>query len=368
MKSVKPLAIAATLALAACTQNAQVAAPAPAPIVAETTPPARLVQQPPPVDAAVLATAERNLRALGYAVGKSADSNDPTLQRAVMAFEKDQGLTEDGLLSPALEERLKQVRATLTRRTAATYHNAIFVYSDGSAKSAGIGIMPPAPAGLVSDTPTDLFRLVRPGSQPSYHLGHRAPGDGFVTVSTVTCHVGRVSEASTIFGDADLLPVDCRMDATHEWHVLYSPMLDTVVEQHGEGKSRLLVAIRPATANWPSAARTGLDWATTHALETPAADIAVPWSSTGVAQRFEIKAFGKISGRDAGLIGKAAAMTCRRFELTEEGRSPMRYPGVACQKGNSQWVLAGTSIALSSPAKAMGAGAAAINLRSAQNR
>lgn len=368
MKLVKPLAIAATLALAACTQNAQVAAPASPPIVAETAPPAPLVQPPPPVDAAVLATAERNLRALGYAAGKSTDSNDPTLQRAVMAFEKDQGLTEDGLLSPILEERLKQLHATLIRRTAQANRNAVFVYSDGSAKGAGIGIMPPAPAGLVSDAPADLFRPVRPGSQPSYHLGHRAPGSGFVTVSTVTCHVGRVPEAGTIFGDADLLPVDCRMDAAHAWHVLYSPMLDTVVEQHGEGKGRVLVAIRPATANWPSAARTGLDWATTHALETPAADIAVPWSSTGVAQRFEIKAFGKISGRDAGLTGKAAAMNCRRFELTEEIRPPVRYPGVACQKDNGQWVLAGTGIALSSPAKVMGAGAAALNLRSAQNQ
>jgi hypothetical protein len=157
--------------------------------------------------------------------------------------------------------------------------------------------------------------------------------------------------------------VDCYLegDASHAWHSLYSPALDTVVEQDGAGKSRILVAIRPSTANWPVAARTGLDWAITHALETPAYDTTVQWSSTGVAQHFEVRALGRISGRELGLPGKHAAVNCRRFELAANDRPPSRYPGIACQNANGVWTIAGTGIALSSPAKAMTVRSAAPN-------
>ena len=369
MKIRKASAGLLALALAACTQTAKIAAPAPTPPVVAQTPPTPIVQTPPATDTADITLAERDLRALGYPVGKSGDVSDPALRHAILAFEKDQGLAEDGQLSPALEERLKQLRTAMLRKIAAQGgRNALFVYSDGTARGSGLGILPPVPAGLVSDATADLLHPVRPGSQVSYHLGHKAQ-DGFVAVQSVSCQVGHVTPANTVFGTADVLPVDCRMegDATHVWHSLYSPMLDATVQQDSAGKIRFLVAIRPSTASWPSAARTGLDWAITHALETPASDTAVQWSSTGVPQHFEVRAFGRISGQDMGLAGKYAALNCRRFELVENSRPPARYPGVACEHGSGAWALAGTGIVLSSPARTVGMRDASAIMRSAQN-
>jgi hypothetical protein len=358
------------LALAACTQTAKIAAPSPTPPIVAQAPPTPIVQSPPPADTADITLAERDLKALGYPAGKSGDADDPALRHAILAFEKDQGLAEDGQLSPALEEMLKQLRTAMAHKTAAQgSRNALFVYSDGTIRGSGLGMLPPVPAGLVSDTSADPLHPVRPGSQVSYHLGHKAQS-GFVTVKSVNCQVGHVTPANTVFGTADVLPVDCRMDgdATHVWHSLYSPMLDATVQQDSAGKIRFLVAIRPSTASWPSAARTGLDWAITHALETPASDTPVQWSSTGVPQHFEVRAFGRISGQDMGLTGKYAALNCRRFELVENNRPPARYPGVACDNGNGTWALASTGIVLSSPAKTVGMQATPPAMKSAQNQ
>jgi peptidoglycan hydrolase-like protein with peptidoglycan-binding domain len=369
MKVRKLSAAVLALALSACAQTAKTVAPPSAPPVVAEAPSPPPVQAAPAVDAAAVALAGRDLRALGYPVGKSDDINDATLRHAILAFEQDQGLAEDGQLSPALEERLKQLRAGLLRKTAAQNNrSALFVYSDDTIRSGGLSLLPPVPAGLASDAPADLLRPMRPGSQASYHLGHRTQDGGFVATRSISCQVGHITQANTVFGPADVLPVDCHMegDATHSWHSLYSPMLDTAVQQDSAGKIRTLVAIRPSTTNWPSAARTGLDWAITHALETPASDIPVEWSSTGVTQHFEVRAFGKVSGPELGLAAKYADISCRRFELFENGRPPARYPGVACENGTGVWTLAGTGIVLSSPAKAMSMHASP-NLKSAQN-
>jgi hypothetical protein len=345
------------LVLSACAQTTKTAAPSPPPVTAAAAPAPRPAQIAPPVDAAALTLAERDLRALGYPAGKSADANDATLRRAILAFEKDQGLPEDGELSPALDERLKQLRITMLGRNAAPGNrNALFVYSDGTVRSSGLDPLPPVPAGQDSDAANDILRPMRPASEANYHLGHRIQDRGFVATRSISCHTGHLIRSSTAFGASDLLAVDCQMEGGtgHAWHSLYSPVLDTVVEQDGAGKSRFLVAIRPSTANWPAAARTGLDWAITHALETPASDNPLQWSSTGVAQHFEVRAFGKVSGRDLGLAGRLAALSCRHFELNENDRSPSRYPGIACENAKGNWTIAGAGIALSSPAKTMG--------------
>jgi uncharacterized protein YfiM (DUF2279 family) len=371
MKVQTLLVAVAALALAACTQTPKAVAPAPAPVVAEAPPPPPPpVQAAPPVEAMAIATAERNLRALGYPAGKSIEPHDPALRHAILAFEKDQGLAEDGQLSPALEERLGQLHAAMLKKNATqNKRSAIFVYSDGATRNAGLSILPPVPAGLASDALPNLLQPMRPGSQASYHLGHRAQNGSLEPTSTVSCRVGHIATANTVFGAADVLPVDCHVDGGgQDWHSLYSPMLDAVVKQDGGGKSRVLVAIRPSTANWPLAARTGLDWALTHALETPSSDVPLQWSSTAVAQHFEVRAFGKISGQEMGLAGKLAASSCRRFELDDDGHPPSRYPGVACQKQNTAWTLAGTGITLASPAKVVGARNTTPGLRSAQNQ
>lgn len=368
MKTYKPLVTITALALAACAQAPKPVAPPPAPVALEAPPPPPApVQATPSIDPTTVATAERNLRALGYPAGKSSDPHDATLRHAILAFEKDQGLNEDGQLSPALEEHLGQLRAAMVRKaTAQTKRSAIFVYSDGSSHNGGLGILPPVPAGLASDAAPDLLRPLKPGSQASYHLGHRGADGNLATASAVTCHVGHIAPVNTAFGTADVLPVDCHMDGAgaQDWQSLYSPMLDAVVQQDGGGKSRILVAIRPSTASWPMAARMGLDWAVTHALETPATDAPLPWSSTAVAQHFDIRAFAKISGQE--LPQKLATANCRRFELDDDGHPPSRYPGVACQKADGGWRLAGTGIALAAPGKVIGGHNP--DLRSAQNQ
>jgi hypothetical protein len=347
------ISAAAMLALCACAQNPKPAAPSPPPPVTANTPPQPETHAAPPVDAAAIALARRDLKALGYSTGKSDDISEASLHHAIVAFEKDQGLGEDGQLSPALEERLKQVRSAMSGRIAASGNrSALFVYSDGTVRSSGLDALPPVPAGLASDAPAGFLRPPRPASEASYHLGHHVQGGGFAATKTVNCHTGHLIRSNAAFGGPDLLAMDCNVqDDAKSWHSLYSPMLDTVVEQDGAGASRMLIAIRPSTANWPAAARTGLDWAITHALEAPASDSPVAWSSTGVARHFEVRAFGKISGQELGLAAKYAGLNCRRFELAENEHS--RYPGIACRHENGAWTLAGTGIALSSPARTM---------------
>ncbi|HUE63661.1 MAG TPA: peptidoglycan-binding domain-containing protein [Rhizomicrobium sp.] len=353
MTNRKLIATLVALVLSACAQNTKTAAPSPPAVTAEAPSP-RPVQAVPAVDSAAVVQAERDLKALGYPAGKSGDVNDATLRRAILAFERDQGLAEDGALSLALEERLRQLRAAMIAKgPAPANRNALFVYSDGAVRSSGLNMLPPIPPGQASDAAINLLRPIRPASEASFHLGHRMQDGSFVATKTISCHTGRLIRSNTVFGASDLLAVDCHMEGGAEpaWHSLYSPGLDTVVEQVGAGKRRTLIAIRPSTANWPVAARTGLDWAITHALEMPASDTPLQWSSTGVAQHFEIRAFAKVLGRDVGLAGRFAAASCRHFELSGNDRQPSRYPGIACQNEKGLWTIAGTGMALSSPAK-----------------
>lgn len=121
------------------------------------------------------------------------------------------------------------------------------------------------------------------------------------------------------------------------------------VVQWDQGGSRAIVAVRPSTHSWPPAARAGLDWATTHALDdTNGAP--VQWSSTGVDFQFEIRVFPTLSSREAAIAGPS----CRRFELREE--DPLRrYPALACKDRKGDWYLAHTRILLARPATALGA-------------
>lgn len=359
------------LSLSACMQITKTVAPSsPPPVIAQTPSLPPPVESAPAVDAAAIAVAERDLKALGYSAGKSGDINDFTLRHAIAAFEKDQGLPEDGQLSAALEGRLKQLHFVLLRKNRAPdSRNTLFVFSDGTVRNTAVDMLPPIPAGLASDAPPDLLRPMRPGTEAIYHLGHRTKAVGFAASKSVSCRTGHMIRANTVFGEADVLALDCQIEgeAAGAWHCLYSPTLDFVVEQDSGGKSRTLVAMRPSTANWPPAARTGLDWAITHALDSPASDTPIQWSSTGITAHFEIRALGRISGQELGLAGKYAGASCRRFELTGNGHPPSHYPGIACRNANGTWTFAGTGLALSSPAKAMRIRTVPPNLKSAQN-
>jgi hypothetical protein len=120
------------------------------------------------------------------------------------------------------------------------------------------------------------------------------------------------------------------------------------VVQWDQSGNRAIVAVRPSTHSWPPAARAGLDWATTHALDD-ANGAPVQWSSTGVDFQFEIRVFPALSSREVAVAGPS----CRRFELREE--DPLRrYPGLACKDAKGDWYLAHTRILLARPATALG--------------
>jgi Putative peptidoglycan binding domain len=114
-----------------------------------------------------------------------------------------------------------------------------------------------------------------------------------------------------------------------------------------------LVAIRPAVTGWPTAARAGLDWAITHALDTPASAKPLKWSSTGVDQHFEIYTYPALTPREAGLVG-GDPQSCRRFEMhTDE--TQRRYPAIACRDVKGVWYIPHSTIRLARPASGLDA-------------
>jgi hypothetical protein len=360
---------ALALLLAACAQSpkpqAAVAAPAPAVVGAPTV----LIAPEPAgtADPALLAAAQTDLRALGYAAGKSGDTNELGLAKAVLAFEKDQGLPQDGQVTEALVDRMKLMRAELPKSAPAA-REAIFAYDDGATSRQALGLLMAPPHGLVSNAPVNFMQPLRPGAQASYQLG-KLPKDGsFMPIVTVTCHVGRITQANVPAGQMDVIAVDCHGDGTAplQWSSLYSPALGLVVRQERDGGAPDLVAVRPFTGDWPSAARTGLDWAVTHVLDGAPSSPPVQWSSTGVAAHFEIKAAAKIPGHDAGLSGRDAVLSCRRFEMVQNGQPTARYPGIACQNAAGGWYVPGTAIQFATPANGLPAKSLPA-LRSAQN-
>ena len=114
-----------------------------------------------------------------------------------------------------------------------------------------------------------------------------------------------------------------------------------------------LVAIRPAMGGWPAAAKAGLDWALTHALETESRNPII-WSSTGVDQQFEIRTYPSLTQREAGLVGGDPS-SCRRFELKSEV-PPARYPGIACRDPDGTWYIPHSTVRLARPAAELSTG------------
>lgn len=336
-------ALMALLLLAACTPM-----PKSEPILSAAAPSAPAAKV---VDVnAGAAMAERDLKALDYNTGK--DSADPAFARAIVAFERDQGLAEDGQITSALLDRLGSLRALLAK--APEKRPALYVYSDGATRSDSLGFLLPAPKGLSSDAPANFLIPLKPGNEGTYRLGTRAKAS-FTPSMTITCHVGRLTSADTVLGAREIMPVDCAgrdSPKAPSWRAVFSPELNAVTRLESGGKIIDLVALRPATAGWPAAARTGLEWALTHQLDSAANAPAAQWSSTGVPAHFEIRAAVPITGQQAGLSGKFAALSCRRFEMTASGA---RFPGLACREKTS-WFLPGAGAPLAAPANTLTGG------------
>ncbi|HWY63103.1 MAG TPA: peptidoglycan-binding domain-containing protein [Rhizomicrobium sp.] len=347
------------LVAASCTETPKPASPVVGMAVPLAPAPGPVPRPDPVMDADSMEAARADLKLLGYGAGKQGDADDTAFQRAIQAFEKDQGLAEDGRLTPALAERLKHLRAELPKpatAVATAKQGEIFIYSDGSQRRQPVGLLPAPPPGLVSDVPGNFLRPMRPGMQGSYHLGVRANG-GFTPVATVTCRVEKMAPTNAPAGLFNTLPVTCRTDAKPpaqlQWRSFYAVKLGQVIRQQASaaaGGNRDLIAIRPYTENWPSAARTGLDWALAHALDAAASATPVQWSSTAVPPHFEIHAYAALSPHDAGLPG-GEAPTCRRFDLAQSDGPSRLYPGIACRNAKGVWSLPQSNIQIATPAK-----------------
>jgi len=343
MKGNRLLTALTLLALAACAQTPK-PAPVPAPAPAAPLPPP-VVETPavPAVDPAAFAQAQASLRALGYNPGKASDPADPAFQRALISFQKDQGLDQDGMLGPQVMEKLRVMRAAL--RTVPSAAPGIFIYSGRPSDHQALTLATP-PEGFATDAPANFLMPLHAGSQAVLHLTRQ---DGAAV--TVTCRTGKMAGSNLPLGKIETLAVDCRGEAADDpqWHDLFSPRLGVVVQRQTNSGRRELIAMRPITAGWPLAARAGLDWALSHALDDPAAKSALQWSSTGVAPHFDIKVSARIKGGEAGLGKAFAAASCRRFELAQTG-SKASYPGIACQNSAGDWILPGSDVTIARPA------------------
>ena len=256
--------------LLSCTQSPEPKLPAPVAAKPKNTPappPPLAAPKPAPdlvTDERAVAAAQRALNQLGYDAGKPDGIGGPATRRAILAFQKDRELAEDGRLTFAVAERIKAALAAGTSNMA-----AILVH----------------------------------------------PGDLLV-----------FSDGVTEFVSAD---------RTVQWD---------------EEDSHGLVAIRPSVAGWPAAARAGLDWAITHALDVPASAAPVKWSSTGVNRKFEIFT-SALAPREAALVGGDAG-ACRRFEMRTDERQ-VRYPAIACRDDNGSWYIPHSTIRLARPASGL---------------
>jgi hypothetical protein len=342
------------LMLSACAQSPKPAASA-APHASEAAAPmsSTVPQAVPAPDPALLATMQANLRALGYLVDKSAD--DSGFTKALIAFKKDQGLPQDGVVTEALVDRIKLLRAEVAK-PAPPLSGATYLYDDGASGRTPMGLLVAPPVGLSADAPSNFMMPLRPGAQASYQLGKRTEDGNFTPAMTVTCRTGRITQANVPMGALDMIPVDCHSEGALQWRSLYSLKWGLVVRQERNNVMRDLVAIRPQTNDWPGAARTGLDWAVTHALDSTTST-SLQWSSTGVATHFEIRTAASLSGKDAGLTGKNTALYCRRFDLAQSGQPTLHYPGIACQNPAGLWALPGTIVTFAAPASHVAANA-----------
>jgi peptidoglycan hydrolase-like protein with peptidoglycan-binding domain len=302
-----------------------------------------------------IAAARQNLKLLGYESGKPHGIADLALRKALMAFQKDQALTPDGRLTVSLAEKLRTLRTELSKPQASSASAGTYFYSDGSVRSQPANFLVPSGADLVADVSANFLQPMRPGAQAIYHLGHRAKDGTFTAIASVTCRVGHVEQTNIPAGLFDTLPASCseagKSGSQAQWRWNYATRLGLVVHQQAgtdPHNTRDLVAIRPSTVGWPAAARMGLDWALTHALDTADASAPVQWSSTGVAQHFQILAFASLSPHDAGLSGGDGL--CRRFDMIGAGPSPRHYPGIACKDSQGGWFLPGSHVRLASPA------------------
>lgn len=337
-----------------------------------------------------ISKAQALLAALGYDVGPIDGILGPRSVAAIRAFQKDRHVEEDGKLTRPLYARLEAAPATLPRDTLPSYEvGETFIYSDGSSEivkevddsthiivdgvvdgsrrsSKWRNFLILAAAGERTDAPVDFLQPLRPGARDEYRIYRRAANEQQEVASTVSCSVGGIRRWSVPAGKFKTIEVTCT-EATgaapvveREW--AYAPTLHQVVRDVMKrgGKiiaARDLVAIRPGTDTWPTAARSGFDWAVVNALrDADKGSDPVAWASTGIDERFSIQVDRTPMASPIRSSNMKGAKPCLRYRLvrTEPAASGKIYPGLACRSDDGEWrIPARQPFLLESPPKGL---------------
>ncbi|HEX7775108.1 MAG TPA: peptidoglycan-binding domain-containing protein [Parvibaculum sp.] len=333
-----------------------------------------------------IAKAQKLLTSLGYDAGPADGVFGPRSAAAIRAFQKDQHIAESGKLTRSLLARLAAARAKLPRDTLLRYETGeVFVYSDGSSetvKDAGDvtrlvsssgeetqqqeNFLNLAGAGESSDAPDDFLQPLRPGSKGDYRLRDGGTDGQTESISSVSCAVGHAGRTTAPAGRFKTIDVFCTQTTSgapviiREWDyaaALHQPVRETVKRGGKISVQRELVAIRPGTAMWPAAARSGFDWAVVNALnDAGKGGPAVAWTSTGVSESFSIRVDPAPVKPAPPLPGMDGTGTCLRYRLerTDPAGAGQIYPGLACRTDDGQWrIPARQSIAFEAPPKGL---------------
>ena len=289
---------------------------------------------------------QRGLAVLGYEPGAADGVPGSDTVHAIRDFQRDQRLPVDGAVTPALAEKIKTAQAKLPGRSWAEPEAGIVaIFNEapsGGAKPLGNFLL--LHEGKEStDAPQDFLQPLRPGTHGSYKVT-RVSG----AISTVSCAVGHLVRLDVMAGSFDAIDVACTEtnagapDIKRRW--FYAPEHRLVIREEtatASGRVRVheLIALIPPMSAWPAAARTGFDWALTHALEGGKDSEPVLWSSTAVPDRFSI-AVDQAASPSPPVPGRL----CRHYVIARvTGDLTKRYPGLACETQTHAWEIAGAT-------------------------
>jgi peptidoglycan hydrolase-like protein with peptidoglycan-binding domain len=327
-----------------------------------------------PADPEVRATQDYLAR-LGYYRGPIDGISGPKTRTAVANYQTDSGLPPDGKVSRDLIARLAAMPPTpalrdkVDRASGPIYEPGdAYIYTDGQVETvlwtgehrvewqdakgqrwlADTDFTVPTrrsdPGTKVASRQSFTWPI-RVGAMSSYIVKTEATDrTDQKAMETWHCVVEGHERTAVFAGTFDSYKIVCRLDGgplgaaqSRTWY--FAPTIGHYVryiENAGnQVRSRDLVAVSPGELGWPPEARTGLEWAVSHALETEPAGRAVPWQSSAVAARFVIEPGPKVD------VGHSEQ--CRRFTQTRISADSTKrvYPRVACHVQN-QWRLLGS--------------------------
>ncbi len=335
-----------------------------------------------------VAEAQRMLSRLGYRPGPDDGLLGQRTRAAVRQYREENRLpASDGVDEHLLGHLRDAVRRDEERRTV-SYDSAerppvaetgdIYVYSDGSVetvqRAAGDRVWWETSAGQVDVAYANFllprWQRGRRGTEPprlnadpatlwpgprrgavSFDVEFQDPdlvdsAEAARIVQHWKCAVLGMARVEVPAGQFDTIIIACERNPviegqwqTRVWH--YSPALGHYVRRQdrfadGRRTPRTeLVAVRPGGAEWPPAARAGLDWALSTALDKGPTGEPLTWSSSAVADSFVIRVTAE---RKSDLV---QGSDCRTFVEERQPKARQRvFAGLACRNPITQrWAI-----------------------------